>query len=1067
MTGIPPPPPADLGAVRGRALAPPPWMQGPIVPNVSGPPPAPQAPLSGNSISTGPMPPHPPALGASGALGPAPGYAAAMQMQFRPVAPLQPPQAGQVFIPSSSPQIRPAVAPPSIAPNMTMPRPNMPGVGPPNASAFQPQATQYPHVLPPSQGLSFNQQQRSSSSGPIQVPQQSQPLSFPPLGAVRVTPPPSFTFAVSTAYSHQNFGVTAAPIHASATQQQVQAPPSMTQPWQASSRTTASGLPQIGQTGQQNSLTVNSVLGQTGPVAPSFPSGSDWQEHIAPDGRRYYYNRRTKHSSWEKPFELMTPVERADASTVWKEYTVADGRKYYYNKLTKQSKWTMPEEMKTAREQAEKAANPPLTPITELVPVLAAVSPSPVLPLSPSPAPVSLSTSTTALSKPSSPIAVTTVTVEATPTVAVEATLSVETTPSANIDATIANAETDIKSDTDQNSENKVMSVDEASVQDMEEAKKAMPSAGKVNVTPVIEDKPVTAADEATVYANKAEAKNAFKELLEALHVESDWTWEQAMRVIINDKRYGALKTLGERKQAFNEFLAHRKKQEAEEKRTRQKKAREEFIIMMQESKELSSKMRWSKAAALLAEDPRFRAVEKDREREELFEDYLVELEAKEKERTREERKKNLAEYRKFLESCDFIKAGTQWRKVLDRLEEDERCARLNKTDRMDAFQEYVRDLEKAEDEEMKTQKEQQRRRERKNRDEFRKLMEDDRASGLLTARVPWRDYIVMVKDHPAYIAVCSNSSGTTPKELFEDVTEDMEKQYQENKTRIKDFIKAGKINVTSEWTLDKFKAAMTEAGDLAGVAEPNFKFIFDDLLERAKEREEKEAKKRKRAADEFNELLRAEKSITALSTWEDCKGLVENTLQFRAVDDESVCKKLFDEFVAHLQQKAKEKEKKREEEKAKKEKERGKDKEKEREKRKEKKEKERDKEKSSRKSKEVHVEAREVENNHVEKEDRKKDKDKDREKEKDKKHKKHHRSKSSDEMSADRVNKDEAKRSRRHSGEKKKSSRKHGHEQGSDGDHKHKRHRRDRDPRNGRANDLEDGELGEDGEHS
>jgi len=27
----------------------------------------------------------------------------------------------------------------------------------------------------------------------------------------------------------------------------------------------------------------------------------------------------------------------------------------------------------------------------------------------------------------------------------------------------------------------------------------------------------------------------------------------QAMRTIINDKRYGALKTLGERKEAFNE----------------------------------------------------------------------------------------------------------------------------------------------------------------------------------------------------------------------------------------------------------------------------------------------------------------------------------------------------------------------------------------------------------------------------------------------------------------------------------------------------------------------------------
>lgn len=29
----------------------------------------------------------------------------------------------------------------------------------------------------------------------------------------------------------------------------------------------------------------------------------------------------------------------------------------------------------------------------------------------------------------------------------------------------------------------------------------------------------------------------------------------QAMREIINDKRYGALKTLGERKQALNEVL--------------------------------------------------------------------------------------------------------------------------------------------------------------------------------------------------------------------------------------------------------------------------------------------------------------------------------------------------------------------------------------------------------------------------------------------------------------------------------------------------------------------------------
>lgn len=36
--------------------------------------------------------------------------------------------------------------------------------------------------------------------------------------------------------------------------------------------------------------------------------------------------------------------------------------------------------------------------------------------------------------------------------------------------------------------------------------------------------------------------------------------------------------------------------------------------------------------------------------------------------------------------------------------------------------------------------------------------------------------------------------------------------------------------------------------------------FVFEDLLERAKEREEKEVKRKRRAADDFNELLRAEK---------------------------------------------------------------------------------------------------------------------------------------------------------------------------------------------------------------
>lgn len=41
--------------------------------------------------------------------------------------------------------------------------------------------------------------------------------------------------------------------------------------------------------------------------APPGPK-PDWTEHTAPDGRKYYYNSRTKQSSWEKPEELKTPA---------------------------------------------------------------------------------------------------------------------------------------------------------------------------------------------------------------------------------------------------------------------------------------------------------------------------------------------------------------------------------------------------------------------------------------------------------------------------------------------------------------------------------------------------------------------------------------------------------------------------------------------------------------------------------------------------------------------------------------------------------------------------------------
>ncbi|KAJ7966494.1 pre-mRNA-processing protein 40A [Quillaja saponaria] len=992
--------------------------------------------------------------------------------QFRPVIPTQ---QGQPFVPSASQQFRP------VGQGISSSNVGMPVVQSQPLQFSQPMQQLPPmpihpgHATPSSQAIPmpYIQTNRPLTS----LPQHSQ-QTVPPLGNMSGFPASgapfsSYTFPPSS-YGQPQDNANALSQFQSVSQMHA---PTTGQPWLSSASQSAALAAQLQQAGQQSSSTSSAEAATN---APNQHSLSDWQEHTSADGRRYYYNKRTRQSNWEKPVELMSPMERADASTVWKEFTSSEGRKYYYNKVTQQSTWTIPEELKLAREEAQKAISPclqletigaPNSLTTTLSSVgsssavnsvssgtsttLTTVSPVPVTPVVASANPPQVVSESPAI--PGSHTAVTSSSSVVTPVIPLDP-VPTPVAGSLGVPANSLNANTTSMSNIENEASHDVdNSIDGASKQDIEEAKRGMPTAGKINVTP-LEEKPVD--DEPVVYANKLEAKNAFKALLESVNVQSDWTWEQAMREIINDKRYGALKTLGERKQAFNEYLGQRKKLEAEERRMRQKKAREEFTKMLEESMELTSSTRWSKAVSMFENDERFKAVERARDREDLFESYMVELERKEKENSAEEHRRNIAEYRKFLESCDFIKVNSQWRKVQDRLEDDERCSRLEKIDRLLIFQDYIRDLERDDDEQKRLQKEQLRRAERKNRDEFRKLMGEHVAAGTLTAKTRWHDYCSKVKHLPQYLAVASNTSGSTPKDLFEDVAEDLEKQFHEDKIRIKDAVKLGKVTVVSTSIFEDFKAAVLEDVGSPYISEINLKLIYEEFLERAKEKEEKEAKKRQRFADDFTNLLYTFKDVSASSKWEDCKPLVEETQEYRSIGDESSSKEIFEEYITYLKEKAKEKERKREEEKAKKEKEREekeKRKEKDRKEKKEKEEKEREREKVKERYKKDETDSENVDttDGHGSKEDRKKEKEKDR------KHRKRHQSGMED-ADSDKDEKEESKKPRRHSSDRKK-SRKHAYSPESDSESRRKRHKRDhRDGsrKSGGHEELEDGEL-------
>ncbi|XP_012459513.1 pre-mRNA-processing protein 40A [Gossypium raimondii] len=980
-----------------------------------------------------------------------------MSGQFRPVVPSQQPQQ---FVSVPPQQFQPVGRGVTVMnagfPSQT-PQPQIPQV----MQQLPARPGQPGHILPPPPSVSLPAAQPNLHVNPgASVPQpniQAPNNYFPGVPASHLSS--SYTFAPSS------YGQVTVSHNAMAQYQpmaQLQAP----------------NVPVGGQVGihvsQSTSVTSAQQIGEqpsastaTIPPKPTEEALTDWIEHTSANGRRYYYNKKTRQSSWEKPLELMTPIERADASTNWKEYTSPDGRKYYYNKVTNLSTWSLPEELKLAREQVEMAsAKGPLSDVSSHIPApvppaskaqSGADTPSTIIqgasssPVPVAPVPSSSKIESVVVSGSDLPVATSSTVTNVDVVQIVEDTItpSVAVSESSEVSLSVADAATTLMNNISKVSSLDMVSSEGVSTQNADETVKDVVVSEKINNA--LEEKAID--QESLTYASKQEAKDAFKALLESANVGSDWTWDQAMRVIINDKRYGALRTLGERKQAFNEFLGQKKKQDAEERRIKQKKAREEYKKMLEECLELTSSTRWSKAVTMFENDERYKAVEREKDRKDFFENYIDELRQKERVKAQEQRKQNVMEYRRFLESCDFIKANSQWRKVQDRLETDERCSRLDKIDRLEIFQEYIRDLEKEEEEQRRIQKEELRKTERKNRDEFRKLVEGHVAAGTLTAKTHWRDYCMMVKDSPPFLAVASNTSGPTPKDLFEDVAEELQKQYDDDKARVKDAVKLRKICLASTWTLEDLKAAILEDISSPPISDVNLKLIFEELLERVKEKEEKEAKKRKRLADDFFDLLHSMKEITSSSAWEDCKHLLESSQEFSSIGDEDICKGIFDEYVKQLKGDAKEKERRRKEDKAKKEKERD-----ERERRKEKHG--RDKERGYEREKEEHLREEPSEAHGDISEVHDENENKRSGKEDSKKHRKRHQS------SVDNSNETEKDRTKthRHSSDRRK-SKKHASTPESDNESRHKRHKRDH--RNGsRRNldpeELEDGEFGE-----
>jgi pre-mRNA-processing factor 40 len=192
-----------------------------------------------------------------------------------------------------------------------------------------------------------------------------------------------------------------------------------------------------------------------------------------------------------------------------------------------------------------------------------------------------------------------------------------------------------------------------------------------------------------------------------------------------------------------------------------------------------------------LRDDARWRGVTNQRERAEIFEDYTRDLRVREKREREESKTKHASAFRACL-----IDAGatseTTWRKIYEVVKDDPRCERCEPLARLDAFERLVRDLEREEVAKLAVERKAKAREERKRREDFVELLAESQDDGIITPRMPWKSFVKRIENDERYLRLCQNINGSRPRELFEDLIDEIEDEIDRKLDDFEDLLRDG-----------------------------------------------------------------------------------------------------------------------------------------------------------------------------------------------------------------------------------------------------------------------------------
>uniref|UniRef100_A0A0N4ZTA2 Transcription elongation regulator 1 n=1 Tax=Parastrongyloides trichosuri TaxID=131310 RepID=A0A0N4ZTA2_PARTI len=189
------------------------------------------------------------------------------------------------------------------------------------------------------------------------------------------------------------------------------------------------------------------------------------------------------------------------------------------------------------------------------------------------------------------------------------------------------------------------------------------------------------------------ERARIFKEMMLEKNVSASSIWEKELAKIVKDERY-LLLNKDERKAEYDKFVKERLEIERIEKKKKHKESVEIFESLLEDAK-LGPKSLYPTFAAKYSKDERFKKIEKTREREEIFNNWVRNIAIQEKEEKKKLRSEAKMEFIELLKEQRSLTKNSRWSIFKRKIDNDNRYLNtyLSSDIREELFKDYVKTL--------------------------------------------------------------------------------------------------------------------------------------------------------------------------------------------------------------------------------------------------------------------------------------------------------------------------------------------------------------------------------------